>query len=393
MAFALTECRIFTGECILDDHAVIIKDGRINKLLPSSDLDSSDFNNSPGTDSSLRVYRLNGELLAPGYIDTQVNGGADVLFNDAPSVDSIRAIGAAHRRFGTTAFLPTLISDSREKMEAALAAANQAMTEQVPGCLGVHLEGPFLNLQRKGVHPEAMIRRPEADAQQLLTSLKRGKTLVTLAPEQIPDGFIHNLVESGVIVAAGHTAATYDQVRHALSEGLTGFTHLFNAMPPLNSREPGAVGAALEDNKSWCGLIVDNHHVHPATLKIAINAKPRGGMMLVTDAVQTVGSENNDFELLGQKIVRQDGRVSTAEGTLAGSDLDMASAVRNCVQILDLTLEESLRMASLYPARFLGLASDYGRIGQGFKASMVLLDKDLRVRETWIDGVSSKEVT
>ena len=382
MIFALTECRIFTGECILEDHAVIIEHGRITKLLPSSDLDNS-----------LKVYRLNGELLAPGYIDTQVNGGADVLFNDAPNVESIRAIGVAHRRFGTTAFLPTLISDSREKMEAALKAADQAMTEQVPGCLGVHLEGPFLNLQRKGVHPEEMIRRPEADAQQLLTSLNnRGKTLVTLAPEQIPEGFIRNLVESGIIVAAGHTAATYDQVRHALDEGLTGFTHLFNAMPPLNSREPGAVGAALEDSNSWCGLIVDNHHVHPATLKIAINAKTKGGMMLVTDAVQTVGSENTAFELLGQKITRQNGRVSTAEGTLAGSDLDMASAVRNCVQTLDLDLEESLRMASLYPARFLGLASDYGRIGQGFKANLVLLNKNLQVVETWIEGISSKVV-
>ncbi len=367
---------MFTGEQIVNDRAVLIENDRISKLLRPTALDSA-----------VQRVSLNGQLLVPGFIDTQVNGGAGVLFNDAPSIDSIRAIGAAHRQFGTTAFLPTLISDSSDKMAAALAAVRQARTEHVPGCLGIHLEGPFLNPQRKGVHPEAMIRRPDADALALLRSLGScGKTLVTLAPEQVPDGFIRNLVDAGVIVAAGHTAASYAQIRQALTEGLSGFTHLFNAMSPLNSREPGTVGAALEDGNSWCGLIVDNHHVHPATLKIAINAKPRGYMMLVTDAVQTLGSEQHAFELLGQPIVRDRGRVSTADGTLAGSDLDMASAVRNCVRLLGLSLQESLRMASLYPARFLGLASDYGRIGQGFKANLVVLNEDLEVTQTWIDG-------
>lgn len=379
MQFVLAQCRVFTGEDIVEGCSVLIEDDRIVAVAPDTEIDPA-----------LPRIRLGNRLLAPGFIDTQVNGGADVLFNEAPSVEAIRAIGVAHRRFGTTGFLPTLISDTSAKMRSALEATRQALAVKVPGVLGVHLEGPFLNQQRKGVHPEAMIRLPEAGAVELLASLgDTGKTLVTLAPERMPQGFIRELVAAGVVVAAGHTAATYAQARCALDEGLSGFTHLFNAMSPLTSREPGVVGAALEDDHSWCGIIVDNHHVHPASLKVAIRAKPRGRMMLVTDAVHSVGSSQSTFELLGQKIVCQQGRVSTTEGTLAGSDLDMASAVRNCVELLGLDVEESLRMASLYPAQFLGLDHRYGRIQPGYQASLVLLSAGLESLETWIDGVST----
>ncbi len=375
MQFALINGRIFDGEQILEDRALWVRDGRIEAVVAAS-----------GLPAGIERVDLGGNLLAPGFIDTQVNGGGGVLFNDRPDIGGIRAIGRAHRHFGTTGFLPTLISDRREIMEAALAATRTALSG-VPGVLGIHLEGPFLNLQRKGIHPAAMIRSPEDDALVLLSSLKsEGVTLVTLAPEQVSPAFIRHLTAAGIIVAAGHTQATYAQMCQAIHNGVRGFTHLFNAMSPLTSREPGVVGAALDDADSWCGLIVDNHHVHAATLRVAIRAKAAGKMMLVTDAVQTVGVQGREFELLGQVIVRENGRVSSEQGTLAGSDLDMASAVRNAVELLGLSLEESLRMASLYPAQFLRLDDRYGRIAAGYQASLVLLDARLQVRQTWIDG-------
>jgi N-acetylglucosamine-6-phosphate deacetylase len=378
MQYALINGRIFDGEQILEGRALWVRDGRIQALTSPEQLPSG-----------ISTVDLGGQLLAPGFIDTQVNGGGAVLFNDSPDVAGIRAIGRAHRRFGTTGFLPTLISDRREVMTAALGATREALVS-VPGVLGIHLEGPFLNLQRKGIHPASMIRSPEDDALALLGSLKSdGVTLVTLAPEQVSPGFIRQLVESGIVVAAGHTQSSYAQMTDALSLGVRGFTHLFNAMSPLTSREPGVVGAALEDANSWCGIIVDNHHVHAATLRIALRAKSAGKMMLVTDAVQTVGVDGREFELLGQAIVRENGRVCSPEGTLAGSDLDMATAVRNSVNLLGLSLEESLRMASLYPAEFLRLGDRYGRIREGYRASLVLLDEQLQVQQTWIDGLAA----
>nr|WP_067293561.1 N-acetylglucosamine-6-phosphate deacetylase [Marinobacterium profundum] len=375
MQYALINGRIFDGEQMLDGRALWVRDGRIEALTSPEQLPSG-----------ISTLDLGGQLLAPGFIDTQVNGGGGVLFNDSPDVDGIRAIGRAHRRFGTTGFLPTLISDKREVMTAALSATREALVS-VPGVLGIHLEGPFLNLQRKGIHPASMIRSPEDDALALLSSLNsEGVTLVTLAPEQVSPGFIRHLVEAGIVVAAGHTQSSYAQMTEALRQGVSGFTHLFNAMTPLTSREPGVVGAALEDTNSWCGLIVDNHHVHAATLRIALRAKAAGKMMLVTDAVQSVGVGGREFELLGQSIVRENGRVSSPEGTLAGSDLDMATAVRNSVNLLGQSLEESLRMASLYPAEFLRLGDRYGRIRKGYQASLVLLNEQLEVGPTWIDG-------
>ncbi|UTW12839.1 N-acetylglucosamine-6-phosphate deacetylase [Marinobacterium rhizophilum] len=378
MQFALINGRIFDGEQIHQDRALWIRNGRIEALTDPARLPAG-----------IDVVDLGGHLLAPGFIDTQVNGGGGVLFNDSPDVAGIQAIGRAHRRFGTTGFLPTLISDRHDVMHSALEATRVALSS-VPGVLGIHLEGPFLNLQRKGIHPAAMIRGPEADALALLRGLQgEGVTLVTLAPEQVSEDFIRELAQAGIVVAAGHTQATYAQMTQALAQGLSGFTHLFNAMSPLTSREPGVVGAALDDDNSWCGLIVDNHHVHAATLRIALRAKAAGKMMLVTDAVQTVGVPGREFELLGQSIVREGGRVASPEGTLAGSDLDMASAVRNCVRLLGLSLEESLRMASLYPAEFLRLGDRYGRVRAGYQASLVLLDEQLQVQQTWIDGVAS----
>lgn len=376
---ALTGGRVFTGDRIVEDRAVLIAEGRIVDVVPEGSVPSG-----------ARRTPLEGGLLAPGFIDVQVNGGGGVLFNDKPTVEAVRRIAAAHRAFGTTGLLPTLITDLPEKMPRAIAAVAEAIRLGVPGILGIHLEGPFLNVARKGVHEADKIRpATEADLP-VLTSLGSGRTVVTLAPELAPPGFIRRLAAAGVLVSAGHTAASHDEIVAALAEGVSGFTHLFNAMTPLNSREPGVVGAALADPRSWCGLIVDGHHVHPASAKVAIAAKARGRMMLVTDAMPPVGADDPSYRLRGETITVVDGRCATADGTLAGSALDMASAVRNTVRLVGLDLEEALRMASLYPAGFLGMDGERGRIAPGYRADLVLLDDALDVRATWIDGAEAR---
>jgi N-acetylglucosamine-6-phosphate deacetylase len=336
---------------------------------------------------SVQQHDLGGRYLLPGFIDCQVNGGGGVLFNDAPNIETLRRIANAHRRFGTTGLLPTLISDDTTVMRAAIQATDAAIVQGVPGILGIHLEGPYLSPERKGVHNPAKFHGPNSSDIELVCSLQNGRTLLTLAPERVAPEVLRELVTRGVIVAAGHTATDYAQTRAALDAGLRGFTHLFNAMTPLGSREPGVVGAALEDKNSWCGLIVDGHHVHPATLRIAIAAKAKGKMFLVTDAMPPVGSDNPIFYLDGEAITCRDGICATAQGTLAGSALDMATALRNTVGMLGIPLAEAARMASTYPAEFLGLQHSHGRIAAGYRADLVVLDDDLSVHETWIAGV------
>ena len=377
MALALTGARLFDGEQMHDGHAVVIDGERIAAVVPEADLDAA-----------LPRRRIEG-LLAPGFVDVQVNGGGGVLFNAQPDVPGIRAIGAAHRRFGTTGFLPTLITDRPDRMAAAIEAVREALAAGVPGVLGIHLEGPFLSPARKGAHDASLMRRVEEADIRVITSLQAGRTLVTLAPEIVPPEIIARLARAGVIVSAGHTAASHKTVVAALSQGVTGFTHLFNAMPPLTNREPGPIGAALDDRGSWCGLIVDLHHVDAVSLRIAIAAKGWDHMMLVTDAMPTVGTDLSEFTLLGQRVIRAGGRLTTADGTLAGSDLDMASAVRNAVSALGVTLEQALAMASLVPATFLRLENELGRIAPGWRANLVLLDDRLQVVETWIDGAAN----
>ena len=376
MTTALTHARVLAADGWHDDLAVLLEGERIVDLLPPAD---------PRVREA-RQHDLRGAMLVPGFIDVQVNGGGGVLFNEAPTVETLRRIGAAHRRFGTTGFLPTLISDRVEVMRAALAAVEQALAEGVPGVLGIHLEGPYLAPARKGVHDPKYFHAPASDELALLCAPRRGVRLLTLAPDQVPLASIGALVDAGLIVCAGHTAADYETTRAALATGVRGFTHLFNAMTPFGSREPGVVGAALEDADSWCGIIVDGHHVHPASLRVALAAKPRGKMLLVTDAMPPVGADRPDYVLNGETIVAKDGICLTAQGVLAGSALDMASAVRNAVQLLGLSLEEAVRMASTYPAEFLGLGESHGRIAPGYRADLVVLDDEYRVQQSWIGG-------
>jgi N-acetylglucosamine-6-phosphate deacetylase len=365
---------VFDGAVVHRDAAIVIEGERILALLPRGDL--------PGAIDA--VVLPDGLWIAPGFIDLQVNGGGDVLFNDVPTPDGVAAIAAAHRKFGTTGLLPTFITDTTENMQRALGAVQEVRAHQ-PGVLGIHLEGPFLSPDRRGVHAGRYIRAPSAADVDMLTAARPGAMLITLAPERLPAGFIARLVAHGVRVALGHSAATYQQTRAAMAEGLTGFTHLFNAMPPLLSRDPGPIAAALESAAAWYGLIVDGVHVDPAVLRLALRGA--GHPMLVTDAMPPVGGSQADFKLYGEDIRTSDGRCLRQDGTLAGAVLDMASAVRNCVRMLDVPLERALTFASAHPAGFLGLGASLGRIAAGFRADLVAFDPDdIHVVRTWVAG-------
>jgi N-acetylglucosamine-6-phosphate deacetylase len=368
--------QIFTGEELLENHALVIEDRLISRLLPQDQLPAD----------LATTHDLAGGLLIPGFTDLQVNGGGGVFFNNAPTVDSIRTIGAAHRRYGTTGFLPTLITTSYEIMGQAIAAVDRAIAEKVPGVLGIHLEGPFLNPERKGVHDAGKFRPVDDEGMEIISSLQSGITLLTLAPELTDAATIKRIADAGIIVSAGHSAADYRQTRAALDAGVSGFTHLFNAMTPMQSREPGMVGAALEDEQSWFGIIADGFHSHPAAFRTAIRTKRRGGALLVTDAMSTVGSTEKSFVLHGETIQAVDGRCATASGTLAGSDLDMLSAVNNAAEFAGIDWFEAVRMASTYPARALGLDRQLGKIGPGYAANLLALDRNKNITHSWIDG-------
>jgi N-acetylglucosamine-6-phosphate deacetylase len=373
---ALVNARVLVDEGFVDGQAVIVEGDRIVAVVPADDARAK----------SAERHDLAGAMLVPGFLDVQVNGGGGVLFNDAPTVETLRTIGRAHRRFGTTGFLPTLISDDLSVIAAAIEAVRRALAERVPGVIGVHIEGPFISEARKGAHDPAKFRDLDDRGVQLLTSLGTGRTLVTLAPEVTDVETIRRLTRAGVVVSAGHTDATFEQMQEAFRHGVTGLTHLFNAMSPLTSREPGAVGAALDDPDCWCGLIVDGRHVHPAALRLALRCKSAERFVLVTDAMPIVGSDQDYFMLQGRRVSVRDGVCVDENGTLAGAALDMASAVRNTVELLGVPVERAARMASTYPAQFLGLGRELGRIAPGYRANLTVLDEKLTARAAWIDG-------
>lgn len=375
MALALINGRILENGNFAD-RALLIESDRILAVT---------VNDDPRV-RRVEVHDLQGAMILPGFIDIQVNGGGGVQFNEQPSVEGICAIGAAHRRFGTTGFLPTLLSDDLSVVAKAIAAVGSAMAIGVPGLLGIHIEGPFLNKVHKGAHDAAVFRAIDEQAVDLLSSLKTGTTLVTLAPEMTTAQTLRELVSRGVVVAAGHTDATFAEATQGLRSGLTGFTHLFNAMSPLKARAPGAVGAALYDRDSYCSLIVDGHHVDPIVLQIALRAKNLDRIMLVTDAMSCAGTDQRSFSLQGRTILVNGGCCMDERGTLAGTALTMIQAVKNAVSLLALDLSQAVRMASEYPATFLRLNHMLGRVAPGYRANLVIADDNLNVLGTWING-------
>ena len=374
---AIAAGNVFDGWTRHKDAAVVVEDSLVVGLVPRSKLPLG-----------LEVRQLPSEVwLAPGFIDLQVNGGGDVLFNNSPTPEAIRAIAAAHRKFGTTALLPTFITDASEKMTAAFAAA-ESLAESEPGILGIHLEGPFLSSEKAGVHDASLMRQPGPADLEMLCGPRKGALLVTLAPERVPSGLIVQLAHSGVRVSLGHSMATYDETLAAMAEGLSGFTHLFNAMRPLASREPGPIAAALESPNAWFGMIVDGFHVNPAMLRLALRGL--GQPILVTDAMPPVGGRQSKFDLYGSEIRITGGRCSRSDGALAGSALDMAAAVRNCVHMLQVPLDDALRFASRNPAEFMGLGHLLGGLRPGYRADVVALDVGaFDVLETWVAGRDS----
>ena len=378
MRTALVNGRILAGDGVVSGRTLLLSGSRIEALV------------DPG-DSRCRgaaIVDIEGQLLLPGFIDVQVNGGGGVLFNDDPSPESIRAIGAAHRRFGTTGFMPTLISDDLQTIGRAIDAVQWALDGGMPGVLGIHIEGPFLNSARRGVHDSRHLRLLDAGLVSLLSRLRAGKTVLTLAPEMTTPEIVAKLTAAGVLVSAGHSDASYGETAAAIAHGLRGFTHLFNAMARLEPRDPGIVGAALYDENTWCGIIVDGHHVDPIMLKLALRCKRHDRFMLVTDGMPAVGSDQPSFVLQGRTIRVVDGICRDENGTLAGTALDMAAAVRNAVALLGLDITQAARMASEYPAQFLGLGHELGRIAPGYRANLVQMDDEFKVRRTWIEGVA-----
>jgi N-acetylglucosamine-6-phosphate deacetylase len=372
---AVAADHLFDGCTQQKNAAVIFEGSKIKCVLPQSELCAK-----------MPTRHLpSGSWLAPGFIDLQVNGGGDVLFNNHPTPEAIAAIAAAHRRFGTTALLPTFITDSRENMRTAIAAAENAK-EKNPSVLGIHLEGPFLAPDKAGVHDPELIRAPDEADLEMLCAKSSGAMLLTLAPERVPTGFIAKLTKAGRRVSLGHSMASYERTRSAMDEGLSGFTHLFNAMRPLQSREPGPIAAALESPTAWYGLIVDGWHVSPAMLRLALRGC--GLPMLVTDAMPTVGGHGSTFYLYGREIKVIEGRCLRADGKLAGAALDMAAAVRNCVRLLQVPLTDALRFASRNPADFIGVGHFLGRLAPGYRADMVAIDPGpVAVLATWVAGI------
>lgn len=364
----------FDGETIQGPAVIALAGNRIGAIHPAG-----------WTEPNLPIVSLPADtILAPGFIDVQVNGGGGALLNDAPTPETIARIAAAHRRFGTTGLLPTLITDARNRMGEMADCAADAMA--LPGVLGLHLEGPFLNAARKGIHPADHIRAPDAADVALLSRIARaGRSMITLAPEQIPRDQLQQIAATGLRISIGHSNATGRDVADAIGLGARGVTHLFNAMSQMTPREPGVVGAALASDDLFAGIICDGLHVDRSCLKTAFRAKGRDQLMLVTDAMPLVGSSANEFMLQGRRITLNDGRLTDGAGTLAGAHLTMIDAVWNAVEMMGARLEDALVMASRTPARFLGLEDSHGQIRVGATADLVAFS-GRSVLATWIGG-------
>jgi N-acetylglucosamine-6-phosphate deacetylase len=370
--------RVFDGEFWFENAVLSVNDGQIAGLEAARELPSGD-----------NVIDAQGQLIVPGFIDLQVNGGGGVLLNDERSVEGIAAICSAHAKFGTTALLPTLITDRPQIVSEVIAAGIAAREQKIAGFLGLHLEGPHLSIAKKGAHDPNLIRAmaPTDVVELIEAKTKLDVLLATVAPENVSQMQVSELAASGVTISLGHTEATFATANDYQAAGARMATHLFNAMLPFGHREPGLGGAALTNSALYCGLIADGVHVHPAAMDIAIKAKAHPGRIcLVTDAMSPMGTDMRSFTLNGREILRSEGRLTLADGTLAGADIDMLSCVLYVHQKLGVPLEEALRMASLYPAQAVKMDATKGRLRKGFDADFVMLTQSLDITSTWIAG-------
>lgn len=382
---AYTGAEIFDGYKRHNNSALLIDGGRVSDILPSFRIPAE-----------CKVVELGGGLLTAGFVDLQVNGGGGTMFNNSPSIKTIRTICDAHIQFGTTSLLPTLITDTREQTDAAIKAAKDAVAQGVSGAIGLHLEGPHLVRSRKGAHDPKLIRpMTGADCDQLAAlAADLPSLLLTVATESVNMTQIERLNRAGATMSLGHTDANFDTALAAENAGATCVTHLFNAMSQLVNRAPGLVGAALESGTLWVGLIADGVHVDAATIRVAVRAKNGPGrIFLVTDAMATLGTGLSEFTLNGRKVLRRQGRLVLGDGTLAGADLDMISAVRFMIHEIGVDRDEALRMASLYPAQVLKRSGEIGRLGADTKADFIHLDQAFNVLNVWRGGVKWQPCT
>lgn len=369
---ALRDAVLFTGEAMVEGHALIIRDGKVADIVANSKIPSGAVTAS-----------LANHILAPGFIDVQVNGGGNRLFNAEPDAATAGAIAAAHFKYGTTRLLVTCITDAPDVTRKAIDAVRAARRD-CPNILGIHIEGPHLSAEKRGVHNKDMIRALTADDVALYQPKNGEVVLLTVAPEAVPPQQIADLAAAGILVSLGHSNAQAEQVRAALAAGATGFTHLYNGMSGLSGRDPGVAGVAIDDEGSWCGIILDNHHVGAEMARIAIRAKPQGKMMLVSDAMPSAATDTpQPFTLYGEAIRLENGRCVNGEGRLAGSAITMSDAVKNCLT-LGIEAGEALRMASAYPAAFLGMDDRFGKLLPGYSADIVALDYSFNPRRSWL---------
>ncbi len=380
----MSQIDAYSGATIFDgasrhEHAVLlVQNGSVLDIVSEDDIPPD-----------CTQHILGGGLLAPGFVDLQVNGGGGVLFNDHPNLDAIKTICAAHLAYGTTSLLPTLITDTPEVQKAAIAAGIAASKAALPGFLGLHIEGPHLSVARKGAHDPALIRPMSEDDLNALKIARQSLPflMTTVAPESVSNAQIAALTAAGILVSLGHSDTDFDTATAAAIAGAGAVTHLFNAMSPLHHREPGLVGAALQSESLFVSLIADGFHVHPAAIATALAAKREPGrIFLISDAMPTIGTDLQSFTLNGRKIHREGGKLVLADGTLAGADLDMISAVRFMVGTVGVNVDEALRMASLYPAMCLGADTRIGHLKAGAAADMVHLDQTLNIKSVWRGG-------
>ena len=366
--------RLFDGEALRDDCALVVEGEQIAAIVPVAE-----------RPRGAEAIDLAGGVLSPGFVDWQVNGGGGVLFNATPTTEGIERIAAAHRRHGVTSLMPTIVTDAPEVLDAALEAAREA-SGRVAGAIGVHVEGPFIDVRRKGVHPEQFIRRMRDEDVRHLLAKRSATTVVTLAPASASNAQIAALAAAGIIVSVGHAEATAEEAQGAFAAGARVVTHLYNAMSQLNSRAPGLVGATLADPNVFCGLIVDGHHVHATAVRAAIAAKGAGRIALISDAMSPAAGGPSEFELQGRRVSMVGGKLVTADGVLAGAAITMRDAVEQCVAVLKLPLPAALRMATSTPARLLGLDHKIGRLAPGLRADLVHLGAALEVAAVWVGG-------
>lgn len=371
---ALTNTHIFDGEKKHQNKALLINDDKLIGLVESTNI-PSDYT----------IQDLHGGLLTSGFIDLQVNGGGGVLFNSSPDKTSLKIITDAHLKFGTTSIMPTVISDTPNAVKHCVEAVRDAIDNNA-SILGIHIEGPFFNPNRRGVHKPDYIRKPKNDDIAYLTSISSFSVMLTLAPEQVTTKQIKTLSDAGIKVLAGHTNADYDTLSKAINNGLSGFTHLYNAMGAATAREPSVMGAALALDQAIASIIVDGHHVHPEMVKLAYRCKPQGKLIFVSDSMASIDGDP-EFQLYDKLIHAKNGRVVNDEGTLAGSAITLIDAIKIAVNEISIPLEEALKMASLYPANYLGNGHKVGQIKAGYIADLVHLSKDFEVLNVWKSGI------